>query len=124
MFQDVEFDHGVHSFRKPDGSWNLWVRASPQGEHPRSTVRLRLDVATDERFSQIILSQQVNALQANSYIVRMNIRPIVTNNLLFFRFTVIDSADTKQRAATMSRNATSTRLPHSQTGKLDPWLDR
>ncbi|XLZ71437.1 hypothetical protein ABT364_05570 [Massilia sp. SR12] len=119
LLEDVSFTNGVHSARLPDGTWNLWVRAAPQGKNRRAQVKLRLDVATDEKFSQIILRQSISALNHKSYIVRMQVRPKISNNLLFFRFVVTDTpiAFLASNGFLNSQNFTA----HSRSGKLDPW---
>lgn len=122
MDRDVRFTYGVAAARLPDGSWNIATRAAAQGNRPRDIVRLRLDVATDKGFGQIILSQPVTSLKANAYMVRLNVRPKVPNNLLYFRFVVLDVAPVTEAAITQaSFSTTALSMRRSPIGELNPW---
>lgn len=115
--EDVRFTHGVHAAQLPDGSWNLWVRAAAVGAERREQVHLRLEVATDESFADIVHSEPIIADQQRSYIVRMNVSLPETSGLPFvFRFVVLDSPAMSLRSTGDDANL----LPHSPVGVLAP----
>ncbi|MGV7209300.1 hypothetical protein ACLB1G_15745 [Oxalobacteraceae bacterium A2-2] len=88
----VEFSHGVHFARQSDGTWNIWVRAAVLGKKPSHELPIKLEIATDEFFSEIIDSWQFESLWKNSFIVRTSYSPKKNDRDLYFRFIVLQTA--------------------------------
>jgi len=110
----VSFAAGVHSAALPNGSWNLWVRAAPSDIN-NSIVRLKLQVATDEAFSNIIDQQNHVARREAHYILRTIFMTRSDATPLYFRFIALQTG-TESRPHHLQASSTGTLVPLAENG--------
>jgi phosphodiesterase/alkaline phosphatase D-like protein len=108
------FTNGVAAAKQSDGSWNLLVRAAAHGARPAPEVNVRMEVATDAGFTQIVSTRQLVAHRGNSYIIRTNYQPKFKGSVLYFRFVLLDHTGHVIKSAKGQDIV-------SRTERLDPW---
>lgn len=111
----VCFKAGSDEFLAPDGSWHIVVLADPRGGNGPDLIPLNFEVATDEEFQDIIMTQRHFALKKNSYITRVHYIPTEDHETMFYRFV---ATGVKRDSARGIYSPTSPSSPHKRLSKL------
>ena len=103
----VCFRSGTFETIASNGSWDIAVMADPRRSQAPSLIRLKLEVASDEMFQNVIFEEIHYARKKNSYIVRARYHPPVDEPKLFYRFVAIDTQLGAARGRLASPHPTS-----------------
>lgn len=82
---DFGFMHGVASFDPTQDRVVLWSRYSPASNETGSPAII-LDVATDDAFSNVVASQQVQVDTNSDYTINVDVSNLTSNTAYFYRF--------------------------------------
>ncbi len=80
----LSFDHGVASGDPLHDRVVLWTRVTPAG--PLASVTLRLEVATDAAFSQLVVAADCVARAEQDYCCKVDAAGLVAGTAYFYRF--------------------------------------
>lgn len=79
------FPQGVSSGDPRPTSVMLWTRAV-RNDDPRADVKLRVQVATDAAFAEMLVDDDVVATEASDHTVRVLVANLTANTALYYRF--------------------------------------
>lgn len=104
----VEFKHGIASGDPLKDKVILWTRLTPQD----LTVRLEViwEVATDDKFIQIINSGKVQTAQAQDFTVKIDADKLKSNQTYYYRFRYGNVTSPIGRTKTLPETTTSVKF--------------
>jgi len=82
--EDVGFNHGVASGDPLTDRVILWTRVTPQTY--KKKVKVRVEVATDKRFENLVSSLVETATAENDYTVKIDVRGLSAGTVYYYRF--------------------------------------
>ena len=80
----VSFEHGVASGDPLDDRVILWTRVTPQESQRK--VRVRIEVASDEKFESLVYSSVKSATAENDYTVKVDVEGLSAGTAYYYRF--------------------------------------
>jgi phosphodiesterase/alkaline phosphatase D-like protein len=84
-----EFDLGVGAFEVGPDRAILWTHVTPAAVG-RSSVNLRVEVATDSGFQNVVRMQAVNAKESEDYTARALVPGLAPSTQYYYRFSSLD----------------------------------
>jgi phosphodiesterase/alkaline phosphatase D-like protein len=87
-----DLDLGVGAFEVGPTSALLWTHAVPV-DPEQNTVILRMDLATDPGFEDLLQTRMVVALAANDFTARARVQPLQPSTQYYYRFTAGELSD-------------------------------
>ena len=97
----VSFEHGVASGDPLDDRVILWTRVSPQESQRR--VRVRVEVASDEEFRNIVHSSVKSATAESDYTVKIDVEGLSAGTVYYYRFRSGEAESVVGRTKTLPR---------------------
>jgi len=82
--EDVSFNHGVASGDPLTDRVILWTRVTPQTY--KKKVKVRVEVATDERFENLVRSLVETATAESDYTVKIDVKGLSAGTVYYYRF--------------------------------------
>lgn len=80
----VSFDHGVASGDPLADRIIVWTRVTPQASQER--VRVRVEVASDEKFKSLVHSSVETATAESDYTVKIDVKGLSAGTVYYYRF--------------------------------------
>lgn len=97
----VSFEHGVASGDPLDGRVILWTRVTPRESQRK--VRVRVEVASDEKFGSIVHSSVTSATAESDYTVKTDVGGLSAGTVYYYRFRSGGAASVIGRTKTLPR---------------------
>ena len=97
----VSFEHGVASGDPLDDRVILWTRVTPQESQRK--VRVRVEVASDEKFRSIVHSSVKSAMAESDYTVKIDVEGLSAGTVYYYRFRSGEAASVVGRTKTLPR---------------------
>ena len=97
----VSFEHGVASGDPLDDRVILWTRVTPQESQRR--VRVRVEVASDEEFTNIVHSSVKSATAESDYTVKIDVEGLSAGTVYYYRFRSGEAESVVGRTKTLPR---------------------
>ncbi len=97
----VSFDHGVASGDPLDDRVILWTRVTPQESQRK--VRVRVEVASDEKFGSIVHNSVKSATAESNYTVKFDIEGLSAGTVYYYRFRSGETESVTGRTRTLPR---------------------
>ena len=95
----VSFEHGVASGDPLDDRVILWTRVTPQESQRK--VRVRVEVASDEKFGSIVHSSVKSATAESDYTVKADVGGLSAGTVYYYRFRSGDAESVIGRTKTL-----------------------
>jgi alkaline phosphatase D len=95
----VSFEHGVASGDPMDDKVILWTRVTPQESQRK--VRVRVEVASDEKFRNIVYSSVKSATAKSDYTVKVDVEGLSAGTVYYYRFRSGEAASVIGRTKTL-----------------------
>lgn len=80
----VSFDHGVASGDPLPDRVIVWTRVAPQTSRKR--VKVRVEMASDEKFKSLVHSSSETATAESDYTVKIDIKGLLAGTVYYYRF--------------------------------------
>ena len=80
----VSFDHGVASGDPLPDRVIVWTRVTPQTSRKR--VKVRVEMASDEKFKSLVHSSSETATAESDYTVKIDIKGLLAGTVYYYRF--------------------------------------
>ncbi len=103
---EKNFDLGVASFDPTNSQVIIWTRYTSQ----QTSVKLRWQLAKDEAFTNIVREGEVETDASRDYTVAIEIKDLVQNLKLYYRFANIEDKATSAVGKTLTFGASTTEL--------------
>ena len=99
--QRVSFEHGVASGDPLDDRVILWTRVTPR--ESQREVRVRVEVASDEKFRNIVHSSLKSATAESDYTIKTDVGGLSAGTVYYYRFRSGSTASVIGRTKTLPR---------------------
>ena len=96
---NVSFDHGVASGDPLADRVILWTRVTPQTSRRR--VRVRVEVAADEKFKSLVHSSVKTAKARSDYTVKIDVKGLRAGTVYYYRFRSGEATSVAGRTKTL-----------------------
>ena len=97
----VSFEHGVASGDPLDDRVILWTRVTPQESQRK--VRVRIEVASDEKFESVVYSSVKSATAESDYTIKVDVKGLSAGTAYYYRFRSGETASVIGRTKTLPR---------------------
>ncbi|MDE0519994.1 MAG: PhoD-like phosphatase N-terminal domain-containing protein, partial [Candidatus Dadabacteria bacterium] len=97
----VSFEHGVASGDPLDDRIILWTRVTPQESQRK--VRVRVEVASDEKFESLVYSSVKSTTAKSDYTVKVDVEGLSAGTAYYYRFRSGETASVIGRTKTLPR---------------------
>ena len=95
----VSFDHGIASGDPLSDRVIVWTRVTPRASQKR--VRVRVEVATDEKFESLVHSSVKIARAKSDYTIKIDIKGLSAGTFYYYRFRSGDATSALGRTKTL-----------------------
>ena len=97
----ASFDHGVASGDPLADRVVVWTRATPQASQKK--VRIRVEVAADEKFETLVHSSVETATAESDYTVKIDVKGLSAGTVYYYRFLSGEATSVVGRTKTLPR---------------------
>ncbi len=97
----VSFEHGVASGDPLDDRVILWTRVTPQESQRK--IRVRVEVASDEKFESLVYSSVKSATAESDYTVKIDVKGLSSGTVYYYRFRSSDATSVIGRTKTLPK---------------------